>query len=338
MTQTSIPGSLPDRSDRNVARGQMRADLALDSLQRVVDGLGVAIEQARDLFVGPTVEVQRQHPRLEVAQRGRQASDQRAQLLGGDDLADRIVDRRPRDHLVEGRLAVGGRRRGGGERHVLVERRVLVARRRLHRGDDLAGDAQLREVAERGLAVGAVVAHGLVQADQALLDQVVRVAAGEEVRRRLEPDEAVVTADDPVIGGGIPLLGKGDEGSVLNLDLTLRLCGNPRHEQLLSGRRPASSEFAWRRTPPRAPTLSSPELLSSSGTPFGGQFPYPRPACQERIFPCKIPYISAAAAALTFSDAIRPRIGRATSSSQAFATRGRRPLPSAPSTSTRPPA
>jgi len=62
---------------------------------------------------------------------------------------------------------------------------VLVARRGLDRGDDLARDAQLREVAEARLAVGAEVADRLVQTDEAFLDEVVAVAAGEEVRRRL---------------------------------------------------------------------------------------------------------------------------------------------------------
>ena len=69
---------------------------------------------------------------------------------------------------------------------------MLVARRRLDRGDDLARDAQLGEVAEARLAVGAVVADRLVEADQALLDQVLAVPAGEEVGGGLEPDEALV--------------------------------------------------------------------------------------------------------------------------------------------------
>src|SRR5579875_3217248 len=44
-----------------------------------------------------------------------------------------------------------------------------------------------------------------------------------------------------------------------------------------------------------------------------------------------------AAAALTLSEATRPRTGIATSASQAAATRGRSPRPSEPSTSTTPP-
>src|SRR4051812_966255 len=52
---------------------------------------------------------------------------------------------------------------------------------------------------------------------------------------------------------------------------------------------------------------------------------------------CKIVYSRTAAVALTLRDATRPRIGSETSSSQASATRGRSPFPSAPSTSTTPP-
>src|SRR3954470_9995853 len=167
----------------DVAGGQVRADLALDALQGVVDGLGVAAEALADLLVAVPVEVERQHAGLELRQRRGEARDQRLQLLGADDLVDRVVDRRARDDLVERRLAVlggGGRRREGD---VLVQRRVLVARGRLDRGDDLPRDAQLGEVAERRLAVGPVVAHGLVEADEPFLDEVVGVAAGEEVRR-----------------------------------------------------------------------------------------------------------------------------------------------------------
>src|SRR3954453_6430251 len=114
--------------------------------------------------------------------------------------------------LVERRLALArrtGRRRGEG--HVAVERRVLVAGGRLHRGDDLPGDAQLREVAERGLAVRAEVADRLVEPDEALLDEVLGVAADEEVGGGLEPDEGVVPAHEAVVGVRAALLGKGDQ-------------------------------------------------------------------------------------------------------------------------------
>ena len=51
---------------QNGARIQVRADLALDALQRVVDRLAVAAEPLADVRVGVTVEVERQHARLEV--------------------------------------------------------------------------------------------------------------------------------------------------------------------------------------------------------------------------------------------------------------------------------
>ena len=59
--------------------------------------------------------------------------------------------------------------------------------------------------------------------------------------------------------------------------------------------------------------------------------------CQADSRRCKIPYSSAAAAALAFSDPMCPWSGSATSSSHAEATRGRRPRPSAPMTRTTPP-
>ena len=59
----------------------------------------------------------------------------------------------------------------------------------------------------------------------------------------------------------------------------------------------------------------------------------------ERKFPYQprwrvISYSTAAAAAETLSEPIRPRSGKAISSSHDLATRGRRPLPSEPITST----
>ncbi len=93
---------------------------------------------------------------------------------------------------------------------------------------------QLREVAEARLAIGAVVANRLVEADEALLDQIVAVAAGEEVRRRLETHEAVVTADETVVRVRVSLLCKGDEESVIDLKLRLRVLGDSSHEHVLS--------------------------------------------------------------------------------------------------------
>src|SRR3954463_10225528 len=98
---------------------------------------------------------------------------------------------------------------------------MLVPARRLDGGDDLARDAELREVAEARLAVGSEVAHGLVEADEALLDEVLRLAAEQEVRRRLEPDEAAVALDDPLIRVGAAGLGERDEVGILKLGLRL---------------------------------------------------------------------------------------------------------------------
>jgi hypothetical protein len=105
------------------------------------------------------------------------------------------------------------------ERDVLVQRRVLVAGRGLHRGDDLAGDAELGEVAKARLTVGPVVADRLVEAEQALLDQVVRLAPEEEVRRGLQADETAIPLDDRVVGVGPAVLGEGDKVVIVKLSL-----------------------------------------------------------------------------------------------------------------------
>ncbi len=116
--------------------------------------------------------------------------------VGPGRISSRVVSESPR----------GGRRLA--ERDVLVQRRVLVAGRGLHRGDDLAGDAELGEVAEARLTIGPVVADRLVEAEQALLDQVVGLAAEQEVGGGLEADEAAVAADDRVVGVGPAILGR----------------------------------------------------------------------------------------------------------------------------------
>src|SRR3954452_3725587 len=230
------------------------------------------------------------------------------------------MDRRAGDDLFERRLAVARARRRLRERHVLVQRRVLVARRRLHRGDDLAGDAELREVAEARLAIGAVVADRLVQADEALLDEVVRVAAGEEVRRRLQADEAVVAADEPLVRGRIALLGEGDEVTVIDLDLRLSVRGETGHERsflprsrllaacgidwVLSG-----ALLPWRQLQRRLLWITTQAQLERQ---VGGRYFRLMSSCQGPARRCKMPYSSAAAAALTFNDAIWPCIGSAT--------------------------
>ena len=214
---------------------------------------------------------------------------------------------------------------------------MLVARRRLHRGDDLAGDAQLGEVAEARLAIGAVVADRLVQADEALLDEVVAVAAGEEVRRRLQADEPVVAADEPLVRRRVALLGQGDEIAIIDLDLRLSVGGETGHERSFLPRRghdlPANG-IDWVLSGALLPWR---QLHTTTAIRRRSQAQLERQVarlyfrlmerCQAESRECKIPYSSAAAAALTFSEPIRPRIGSATSPSQAPATRGRSPAP-----------
>jgi hypothetical protein len=112
---------------------------------------------------------------------------------------------------------------------------VLVACGSLDRGDDLARDAELREVAKRRLAVGAVVADRLVEPHESFLDQVVGVAPDEEVRGRLQAHERVVAPHQPLVRVGTALLRQGKQISVVYLNLRLRLRGDPGHERSLPG-------------------------------------------------------------------------------------------------------
>src|SRR3954454_24753885 len=236
----------------------MDADLALDALEGVVDRLGVAVELLADHLVGVTVEVERQHAALELGENAGQAGDQALQLLAGDLLVGGIANGRAGQNLLEGCLRVGtGGRRRLAERDVLVERGVLVAGRGLDRGDDLTRDAELREVAEARLAVGAVVANRLVEAHQALLDQVVGVATDEEVRGRLEAHEPVVALDDLVVRILAPLLCQSYQIMIIKLDFRVRPevpCTSCKrgssHRMLLYG--PIGPEARWRTTSPGA--------------------------------------------------------------------------------------
>src|SRR5439155_24591110 len=88
-------------SGRYGAGLQVRADLALHALEGVVHRLCVAGQPLADLLVGVAVQVQREHAALELRQRPRQTADQRAQLVRGDDLVDRIVHGGPRQRLIE---------------------------------------------------------------------------------------------------------------------------------------------------------------------------------------------------------------------------------------------
>src|SRR5690606_18305265 len=67
-----------------LALAQELADLALDALEGVVDALGVRAELLGDLLVGATAQVERQHPRLEVAEQLGHRRHQRAELVAVD--------------------------------------------------------------------------------------------------------------------------------------------------------------------------------------------------------------------------------------------------------------
>jgi hypothetical protein len=107
------------------------------------------------------------------------------------------------------------------EGDVRVQRIVLEPRRRLDRRDDLARHAQLGKAAERGLLVGPEVAHGLVQADHPFLDEVVAVAAREEVGARLEANEPRVPAHQVVERLLASVSRLHDELKILELSLDL---------------------------------------------------------------------------------------------------------------------
>src|SRR5207253_7918250 len=98
---------------------------------------------------------------------------------------------------------------------------MLEAGGGLDRRDDLARHAELGERAERRLLVRAEVAHRLVEPDQALLDQVVAIAAGEEVRARLEPDEGRIAADQCIQRDAVAVAGL--EHELKSLKSSLRL-------------------------------------------------------------------------------------------------------------------
>src|SRR3990172_11914945 len=221
----------------------MHEDLALHALERVVDRLRVAAEPLRHLLVRVALEVEAQGVRLELGEAGAEGEDEALELLGRDDADDGVVHGGAGERTADGGVAVLLAGRGLRERDVGVQRRVLEARRRLDGRDDLPRDAELGEAPEGGLLVGAEVAHRLVEADQALLDEVVRLAAGDEVRARLQPDEAGVAAHERVERGAVAVPRPDDEAQVVGLSLDLLL--RPYRCELAAGRHP--SLLPWRR-------------------------------------------------------------------------------------------
>ena len=74
------------------------------------------------------------------------------------------------------------------------------------------------------LAVGPEIADRLVEADQPFLDEVLAVAADEEVRRRLQAHEGRITPDEPVVRVVAALSRQREKISIIKLNLSLRLC------------------------------------------------------------------------------------------------------------------
>ncbi len=202
----------------------------------------------------------------------------------------------------------------------------------------MQSSAKLRKLDSRSVAV---VADRLVEADEPLLDEIVAVAAGQEVRRRLQAHEAVVAPDETVVRGRIALLGKRDQVPIINLNLRLRMRGKTGHERSFRTRRRPCRRgrncAQWRNPPRSASCMKSQSRLNLRSSLSKGEVFRLMDRCQAVCRRCKIPYSRAAAAALALSDCTCPRSGSATSWSHAAATRGRSPRPSAPITSTQPP-
>src|SRR5262245_16787873 len=195
-------------------------DFPLDPLERVVDRLGVAPELLRHLFVRATLEIEPKRISLEPGEAGPEREDEALELLGGDDADGRIVHAGAREGVAQAafavRLLAGG---GMAEGDVRVERGVLEAGRRLDRRDDLARHAELGEAPKGSLFVRPEVANGLVEADQPLLNEVLGIAAGEEIRARLQPDEARVAPHQNVEGVPVPVPRPENQLKVLELSL-----------------------------------------------------------------------------------------------------------------------
>src|SRR5450756_442826 len=104
----------------------MQVDLALDALQRVVDGLAVAAEFVGDALVAETLQVQAQHAALELRQHLRAAPGEAVDLFRADHLVDRVMSARPGQYVAQRAVAVVRGVVGRlAEREIAVERDVL---------------------------------------------------------------------------------------------------------------------------------------------------------------------------------------------------------------------
>src|SRR5690606_33956485 len=159
-----------------VALLQVALQLALDPLQGVVDGLDVAVELVGNFLVRLAFEVVHEDFPFQLAEEFAHALFDVEELLAADDQFLRIADlvavddvhQRPVGFLVVNRFV---------QRDVGVERDVLLPRGGFDGGDNLAGDAQFGERPERRQLVRPKVANRLVEADHALLDDVLAIGA-----------------------------------------------------------------------------------------------------------------------------------------------------------------
>src|SRR5436309_5957256 len=83
---TAVEPTGPVRLPEHLAGVLVHDDLALDSLQRVVDRLGVHLELHRHVLVRGTLEVETKRLCLQLRQSRAEAEDEALELLGRDHL------------------------------------------------------------------------------------------------------------------------------------------------------------------------------------------------------------------------------------------------------------
>src|SRR5205085_2869230 len=134
----------------------------------------------------------------------------------------------------------------------------------------------------------------------------------EEVRRRLQADEAVVAAHDPVVGGAVALLRQADEEVIIDMNLRVRLLRESGHEQSFPGPLRAAGVCSVA-VPSQGASCNSngcPMLYLRFTLTAGATVSDCYGALSSRRPRCTIPYTSTAAAALAFSDWTWPRGAR----------------------------
>src|SRR4029077_2515689 len=100
-----------------------------------------------------------------------------------------------------------------------------------------------------------------------LLDEIVGVAAGQEVGGGLQAHETVVAPDEPVVRVAIAELCEGDQISVIDLRFRVRVIGDSCHEQILSCGQPSNGQAPTRslaRPSPGAVAMSPQRFITLS--------------------------------------------------------------------------